>query len=149
MNLIDFPVEEFTTPIYVSVNPDTPLPELELLMKDNGVRHLPVIEKTQVVGIISDRDLKLIAGLSLHKPELVLAKDLMVKNPVCVSGGANLDEVALEMSEKKIGSVIVNDENDKFYGIFTLTDALNALIELVREMQFENRSEVPHHVWPR
>ena len=43
-----------------------------------------------------------------------------------------LDEVALAMSEKKVGSVIVNDDEGRFYGIFTATDALNALVETVR-----------------
>ena len=46
---------------------------------------------------------------------------------------APLDEVAHAMSEKKVGSVIVNDEDGKFLGIFTVTDALNALIEIVRK----------------
>lgn len=42
-----------------------------------------------------------------------------------------LDEVAYEMSSRKIGGVIVN-EGSKFLGIFTSTDALNALIEITR-----------------
>ena len=37
------------------------------------------------------------------------------------------------MSDRKIGSVIVNDEEDRFLGIFTASDALNALVEIVRE----------------
>ena len=37
------------------------------------------------------------------------------------------------MSQKKIGCVIVNDENDNFFGIFTVVDALNALVEITRD----------------
>lgn len=37
------------------------------------------------------------------------------------------------MSEKKIGSVIVNDENGQVLGIFTVTDTLSVLIEIARE----------------
>ena len=36
------------------------------------------------------------------------------------------------MSDAKIGSLIVNDDNEKLVGIFTNTDALNALIEVLR-----------------
>ena len=60
------------------------------------------------------------------------AADIMAADPVTVSVSAPLDEVAYTMSEKKIGSVIVNDQNGKLLGIFTATDALNALIEIVR-----------------
>ena len=59
----------------------------------------------------------------------------MASDPVTVNSQASLDEVAFEMSQKKIGSVIVNDENENFLGIFTVTDALNALIEIARSSQ--------------
>lgn len=145
MNLNDFSVEEFTTPISVTATPDTSIYDLNELMKQYSVRHLPIVEKDRVIGVISDRDLKLVSGLSLHELVIVRASDIMVANPICVSAGAMLDEVALEMSEKKIGSVIVNDENDKFYGIFTVTDALNALIEIVRTAKNETRGLANSH----
>ena len=56
----------------------------------------------------------------------------MATDPVAVLANAPLDEVALLMSERKIGSVIVNGEEGEFRGIFTLTDALNALVEISR-----------------
>jgi acetoin utilization protein AcuB len=43
-----------------------------------------------------------------------------------------MDEVAFEMSSRKIGSVLVT-EDDQLLGIFTVTDALNALIEISSE----------------
>lgn len=43
-----------------------------------------------------------------------------------------LDEVAYVMSERKVGSVIVNEDSGEFLGIFTVTDVLNALIEISR-----------------
>lgn len=49
-----------------------------------------------------------------------------------VRASTTLDEVAYLMSEKKVGSVIVNDDEGAFVGFFTTTDALNALIEIVR-----------------
>jgi len=52
--------------------------------------------------------------------------------PLTVRASTPLDEVALAMSEKKVGRLIVNDDEGRFYGIFTATDALNALVETVR-----------------
>ena len=84
---------------------------------------------------MSDRDLRVASGLSSGERKQVRASDVMVTDPVTVSAGDTLDAVAFEMSEKKIGSVIVNDENDNLLGVFTVTvtDALNALIEITRQ----------------
>lgn len=56
----------------------------------------------------------------------------MAADPVAVKASTPLDEVAYAMSDRKIGSVIVNEDDGEFMGIFTLTDALNALIEISR-----------------
>lgn len=132
MTKLSVPVEEFTTPNPVTATEEALLPELSLLMKEHTIRHLPIVKDNHVIGIVSDRDLRLASGLTLNEKKQLRAGDIMAIDPVTVSAGATLDEVAFEMSEKKIGSVIVNDENDSFLGIFTVTDALNALIEIAR-----------------
>ena len=53
-------------------------------------------------------------------------------DPIAVSADTPLDDVALTLSERKIGSVIVNEKDGTLLGIFTVTDALNALIEITR-----------------
>ncbi len=137
MNHINISVEEFTTPAPVTATEDESLEEIAALMQDFGIRHIPIVRNERVVGIISDRDLRFAAGLSVREEIFMQASDVMVANPVTVSAGAYIDEVVFEMSEKKIGSVIVNDENDELYGIFTVTDALNALVEIARNFQRE------------
>jgi acetoin utilization protein AcuB len=48
-----------------------------------------------------------------------------------VYGSENLGEVALQLSSQKVGSALVLDESGEIYGIFTTTDALNALVEIL------------------
>jgi acetoin utilization protein AcuB len=132
MSGLNVSVEEYTTPNPVTANEDATAAELNDLMKEHGIRHIPIVRGTDVVGVVSERDLKVIAGLDLHEKSAVRAADIMAADPVSVSSEATLDEVAFEMSKRKIGSVIVN-EGDKVLGIFTVTDALNALIEIARE----------------
>ena len=134
LNRIKIPVEEFSTPDPVTVSEDTTIEELNRILKEHGIRHLPVLRGTQVVGIISERDLKVVAGLNFKEKALVRAADIMARDPVSVSTEATLDEVAFEMSSRKIGSVMVTDGGN-FFGIFTATDALNALIEVSRGSQ--------------
>lgn len=125
-------VEEFTTPDPVTVGEDVPVDELRRQMEAHGIRHLPVMRGEEVVGVISDRDLRLIEGLSVSGKFLIRASDIMAAEPVSVLASTPLDEAAYVMSERKIGSVLVKDEDGRFVGIFTQTDALNALVEVVR-----------------
>jgi len=128
---LNLPVEEFTTPDPVTASEETTVEELSKLMTEHGVRHIPIVRNGQVTGIVSERDLKVIAGLNLKEKSLISAADVMARDPVTVNAQETLDEVAFQMSSHKIGSVIVN-EDGKLLGIFTSTDALNALIEITR-----------------
>ena len=123
-------VDEYVSPILYFSKPDTSFQEIEEKMHEMGFRHVPVMEGDQVVGIISDRDLMLASRLG--QAQSLLAKDVMVSDPFCVTTGTPIDEVAFELSNRKIGSAIVIDQSGKIEGIFTSTDALNALVELAR-----------------
>lgn len=126
------PVEEFTTPDPVTATEDMGIDELRRLMEEHDVRHLPIVRGDAVVGIISERDVRLVSGLTAAQKFQVRAADIMADNPVTVSASKPLDEVAYTMSANKLGSVIVNDQAGRLLGIFTATDALNALIEIIR-----------------
>lgn len=134
MKRLNMPVEEYTTPNPITATEQASVDEMMKLMEKEGIRHLPIVKGSQVVGIVSERDLRLVRGLNLKEKNLVCAADIMAKDPVTVSSEATLDEVAFEMSRQKIGSVIVN-EGEQFLGIFTVTDALNALIEITRALK--------------
>lgn len=126
------PVEAFTTPNPITARADCSVDDLKLLMEYHEVRHLPIVEDDKVVGIVSDRDLKMVSALNLSEKNLVKASDLMTTDLVTFNSDASLEQVAMEMSDKKIGSVLVRDENDELMGIFTVTDALNALVDILR-----------------
>ena len=122
-------VEEFTTPCPKVVSLDTELSELERLMKDEGFRHIPVKDNGNLVGIISERDI-FFAYRSEERDQL-LAKDIMHKDPYLVDSSTKLSEVAFDMSRNKYGSALVKTPDGEL-GIFTSTDALNALVEVLR-----------------
>jgi len=129
---IEVPVDEYTSPSPVTASEQAGSEELADLMREHGVRHLPVTRDGQVVGMVSQRDLKVLAALEPARRSLVTAADIMTPDPVTVRLSDRLDEVALRMSALKIGSVVVLDDEDSLYGIFTATDALNALVEILR-----------------
>lgn len=129
------PVEEFTTPNPATATENASLEELRALMTTYGIRHLPIVRDGDIVGLVSDRDLRLAEGLSATHRLRALAADIMAIDPVSVKAETPLDDVAFTMSDRKIGSVLVHEADGTFLGIFTLTDALNALIELIRSKE--------------
>lgn len=103
------PVEEYTTPNPVTATENTSIDELRQLMDEHGVRHLPIVRGNAIVGVVSDRDVRLAAGLSAEHKIQVCAADIMATDPLTVKATRPLDEVAYLMSDRKIGSAIVNE----------------------------------------
>lgn len=126
-------VEQFTTPDPITATVTTMVDDLWRLMEQHGVRHLPITCDGEVVGVVSDRDVRVVLGLSSAEKMQVQAADVMSPEPVVVKTGTPLDDVADLMAQKKVGSVIVIDDEGNLVGIFTATDALNALVALVRK----------------
>ncbi len=98
------------------------------LMSGHQVRHLPVVEGPEVVGILSASGLDAIAGVT--GLERFTAERLMQK-AVTVWGSTPLDEVAEQMSDKRCDCVVVLGGHG-VQGIFTATDALRALAALLQ-----------------
>lgn len=129
------PVEEFTSYSPLFVSPETTLTEIVEIMRENGFRHLPVVENKTAIGVISDRDVAY--AFMMNSEACCLAKDIMTKDPYTVLPSASLEEVVFELSNRKINSAIVSDKSNNLFGIFTSTDALNALVEVLRGKEFE------------
>ena len=130
---ISVPVEKYITPDPVVATEAMGIDELQRLMTKHNIRHLPVVREHKVVGIITDRDVRLVSGLSAAEKYQVQARDLMALDPLMFSVGTPLEDVAQAMAERKIGGVIVNDPDGALLGIFTATDALKALIEMIHK----------------
>lgn len=126
---MDVTVEEFTSLSPITVDLNIKLAEALCSMKDNGIRHLPVTEDDKVVGIVSERDL--LANFEKPWSKELRVKDVMSTSILTAYTTEGLGDVAYRLSKEKKGSAIVLDENDDLFGIFTTTDALNALVEIV------------------
>ena len=125
------PVEEFTSPSAHRVPSHFPLSDVWHLMSSEGIRHVLVQDEAeQVVGILSQRDLTTFSQASDFSQ--LRAQDVMTTDLLMVTPGEPIYQVALKMSEQKVGSAVVYDPENQEYGIFTATDALNALVEILR-----------------
>lgn len=134
MEFSQITVEEYTSPIDQVAQAEMTLSEVYHLMKSKDYRHLPVLNENQkLIGILSEREVKLALAIMGDEDQGLKVSDVMRAEPFCVAKNALIEEVAYEMSSRKIGSALVlDDQLENLYGIFTVTDALNALIEIAR-----------------
>lgn len=122
-------VGEHMTPVAYSVGDDQTLAEVGFRMKELGVRHLPVMRGSKLVGIVSERDVALLKARSAaHLDELQVA-DAMTREPYRASSSTPLSEVAAVMAEHRYGAVVIVDD-DQVKGIFTTTDGMRVLARL-------------------
>ncbi|MDB4970221.1 MAG: hypothetical protein JWN44_5910 [Myxococcales bacterium] len=112
------------------------------LMRAHRIRHLPVLDGDRLVGILSDRDLALVSGLSRVDPDRVAVAEAMMRDPQCISPDSSLEWIATSMAQSKQGSVIVADHS-RVVGIFTTVDALRALQELLGRARRRRRIANP------
>jgi acetoin utilization protein AcuB len=121
-------VEEFTSINPATIHLNATLEEALRTMGKKGIRHLIVTEDANIVGIVSERDL--LANYGKDWDQSLRIKDIMKTDVLFAYAKDSLSDVAYQLSKKKAGSAIVLEDDGSLYGIFTTTDALNALVEL-------------------
>jgi acetoin utilization protein AcuB len=128
------------TPFPYFVDADDGVTEVERLMDEHQIRHIPVQHDGQVVGIVSQRDLYHAANRLLPNTDKarIRARDIMVDEPYVVAFDTPLSEVALEMAKRRIGSTIVL-HHEKLAGILSATDICRILGEIL-EYEFSPHS---------
>jgi acetoin utilization protein AcuB len=128
------------TPFPYFVDTDDEVAEVERLMAQHHIRHIPVQQEGRVVGIVSERDLyHLIDRFLPNKDKARLrARDIMVETPYIVTFDTPLNDVALEMAKRRIGSAIIL-HHEKLAGILSATDICRILAEIL-ESEFSPRT---------
>ncbi|HZL98999.1 MAG TPA: CBS domain-containing protein [Planctomycetota bacterium] len=133
-------VSRFMTRRPVTVAPDLALEEATALMERHGFRHLPVVAGQEVVGILSDRDLRLgTGGHSLSALGLPAdaglprtVREIMRTPVVCVESDERGPLAARHMIEQRIGALPVL-EDGQLVGIVTETNLVSAFRDLCRD----------------
>ena len=122
----------FMTPFPYSIDVNAPLKDAHKLMREHHFRHLPVTRADALVGVLTERDIKLVLGPEFDYPneEQLTVRDAYVERPCVVNASTPVATVARTMAENHIGSALVT-KNDKLVGIFTVTDACRALAEVL------------------
>ena len=130
-------VRDLMTTSPITVSPETPVLEARQLMVEKRIRHLLVANGPKLVGIITDRDIRLnlpspATSLSVWEVNYLLARmtvaSAMTKNVVTVGPRQQAREAAQLMLDRRIGALPVVD-GDGLVGIITETDLLRAFVK--------------------
>lgn len=114
-----------------------PVLEARQLMLEKRIRHLLVTDGPKLLGIVTDRDIRLnlpspATSLSVWEINYLLAQmtlgTVMTKNVVVVESGREATEAAQVMLDHKIGALPVVDRGH-LVGIITETDLLRAFVK--------------------
>ncbi len=131
-------VKRYMTADPITVQPNVSLLHARALLRSHQIRHLPVVEKKRLIGILSDRDLRLLLPSSLATAEeqhrfqawgtQVTVGDVMTRKVVTVAPETETEKAARLMVEHRIGCLPVL-RGSILVGIITTIDLLQAMIE--------------------
>jgi acetoin utilization protein AcuB len=125
-------IRKFMTPNPHTIGQEQTLAVAHRMMRENRVRHLPVLEGGKLVGVLSQRDLHLIETLRDVDQETTTVEEAMTMDVYVTNPNTPLEEAARLMAEHKYGSAVVVDRG-KIAGVFTTVDALLALAQFLGE----------------
>jgi acetoin utilization protein AcuB len=121
----------------ITTGPQTPVLEARQLMIDKRIRHLLIVEGPKLLGIVTDRDIRLnlpspATSLSVWEINYLMARltveSVMTTSVVIVGPQRDARAAAQLMLDNKIGALPVLD-GGQLLGIITETDLLRAFVK--------------------
>jgi acetoin utilization protein AcuB len=135
----------------IFVSPDDTLATALVLTRKHRVRHLPVLLESRVlVGIVSDRDIRLAMPSPLTVPDAERADYLertaigavMTRGVISVGPDEPVEDAAKLLFHHRIGSLPVVGADDRLLGIVTETDVVHIFVRLLGVAEPSSRIEV-------
>ena len=119
----------------LTLSPGDTIGEADEIMADNKIRQLPVVSGRELLGIITDRDIRSFLSGSLKenfsKRENALntkVGDVMTTAPITLGPDDGLEDAVELLIEEKIRGIPVVDEPEGVVGIITYVDVLRCFL---------------------
>ena len=123
----------------ITIDADASMHDAIKLLKNHNIKMLPVMEKGNLVGIVTDRDIKRASAsdatsLEIHELLYLISKikirEIMTKNPITVPQDYTVEETAEILLKHNISGVPVVDQFSDVIGTITQNDIFRILISL-------------------
>jgi len=132
------PISKIMTTDVITLKHKDNLETAEVLFKKHHIRHIPVVSKDQIIGMLSYTDLLRISFADAVDEDeqnvdsvvynMFTIEQVMAKNLTYVSPNATIKEVAEILAKKEFHALPVV-ENNVLVGIVTTTDLMNYLLD--------------------
>ncbi|GIL11592.1 MAG: CBS domain-containing protein [Chloroflexi bacterium] len=131
-------VSEWMTSPVITVSPSTSISAAHQIMKENGIRRVPVVENDHLVGIITIGDVREASPsdattLSIWELNYLWAQltveRVMSRKVITVSAEQCILDAAQLMLDHKVSGLPVVDEGGKLIGILTESDIFRMLVK--------------------
>ncbi len=132
-------IKDWMTREPITITDETSMIKAIHLMKQHRFRRLPVLHQGQLVGMVTDRDLKEASPskattLDVHELYYLLAelqvKEIMTRDPLSVSPDDTVERAAQLMLEHTISGLPVVDAGGQLVGIITQSDVFRAFMHI-------------------
>jgi CBS-domain-containing membrane protein len=120
-------VKDCMTPNPITVAPDEDVKNAFNLLNIHAFRQVPIVKDEQLVGIVTDRDLRVAVTRENHP----VVANVMSPKPVTISEDSTIEEAAQIICGHKFNALPVLSKKGKLVGIITVTDILNGLLNLL------------------
>jgi acetoin utilization protein AcuB len=126
-----------------SVKPLDSIRHAREIMETRRINQLPVIVRKQLVGLVTDRDLRdafpsVFADSNTAKaapdPARISVEQVMTSNAVTLAPDDNIEHAARLMLQERFGSIPIVD-GEQLVGILTRSDILRAFVALCESMK--------------
>jgi acetoin utilization protein AcuB len=124
----------------LTVMPSETIAQADELMSENRFRQIPVVKDKELVGILTDRDIRsFLSGSLLESPEMrekslnIKVSEIMTTEPITLSPDDDLQEAVELLIDEKIGGIPVVDEAEGLVGIVTYVDVLRCFLNRLQE----------------
>ena len=102
------------------------------ILSDKRIRQAPVVEDGNLVGIVTDRDLRM-ALIETNVAPGITVQNIMTPNPTVVREDSTIAEAGDIMTGKKFNAVPVVSKDGKLTGIITTTDILKGVLHIIKD----------------
>ncbi|MBK7292880.1 MAG: CBS domain-containing protein [Holophagaceae bacterium] len=134
-------VEKWMTKNPITIDQDASIIEAIHLMKEKGIRRLPVMAKGQFTGLITERMIKdytpgKATSLDTWEVHYLLSKtpvkDVMNSSPRTIRPEEDLATAAQAILDHKLYGLCVVDAKGELVGIMSVGDMLRAVVEFAK-----------------
>jgi acetoin utilization protein AcuB len=133
-------VVDVMTEAPLTVTPSQSAGDARQLMSERGFRQLPVVEGSKLVGIVSDRDIRLCVGgefgIDPEAREAALRTPvaaLMTREIITLSPQDSLEQALQILIDARVGGIPVVDPSAGLLGIVTYVDLLRCFLDRIEE----------------